>query len=70
MVSVQGLPMFSDAHGRLLLTNFPAGRYEIWPLDRQELMAVTSGSPPPAPVNIAVTGGYQSAKMVFAAAKP
>jgi hypothetical protein len=70
MVYYQGLPMFSDDHGRLLLTHLPAGRYEIWPLDRQELMAVTSGSPPPAGATIAVTAGYQSAKMVFAAAKP
>jgi|GEM_PF-669016 len=70
MVNYQGLPMFSDDHGRLLLTHLPAGRYEIWPLDRQELMAVTSGSPPPAGATIAVTAGYQSAKMVFAAANP
>jgi hypothetical protein len=70
MINVQGLPMFSDGQGRLLLTHLPAGRYEIWPLDRQQLNAVTSGSPPPAQVNIAVTAGYQSAKMVFAAAKP
>jgi Carboxypeptidase regulatory-like domain len=70
MVNYQGLPMFSDDHGRLLLTHLPAGRYELWPLDRQELMAVTSGSPPPARATIAVTAGYQSAKMVFAAAKP
>jgi hypothetical protein len=70
MVNYQGLPMFSDDHGRLLLTHLPAGRYEIWPLDRQQLNAVTSGSPPPAQAIIAVTPGYQSAKMVFAAAKP
>ncbi len=70
MVQYQGLPMFSDDQGRLLLTHLPAGRYEIWPLDRQELSAVTSGSPPPARATIAVTAGYQSAKMVFAAAKP
>lgn len=70
MVNFQGLPMLSDDHGRLLLTHLPAGRYEIWPLDRQELTAVTSVSPPPARATIAVTAGYQSAKMVFAAAKP
>ncbi len=70
MINYQGLPMFSDGQGRLLLTHLPPGRYEIWPLDRQQLNAVTSGSPPPAPVNIAVTAGYQSAKIVFAAAKP
>ena len=70
MVNYQGLPMFSDDHGRLLLTHLPAGRYEIWPLDREELSAVTSGSPPPARATITVMAGYQSAKMVFAAAKP
>jgi hypothetical protein len=70
MVNYQGLPMFSDDHGRLLLTHLPAGRYELWPLDRQQLIAVTSVSPPPAQATIAVTPGYQSAKMVFAAAKP
>jgi len=70
MINYQGLPMFSDGQGRLLLTHLPAGRYEIWPLDRQQLNAVTSGSPPPAQAIIAVTAGYQSAKMVFAAAKP
>jgi hypothetical protein len=70
MINYQGLPMFSDGQGRLLLTHLPPGRYEIWPLDRQQLNAVTSGSPPPAQAIIAVTAGYQSAKMVFAAAKP
>jgi len=70
MVNYQGLPMFSDGQGRLLLTHLPAGRYEIWPLDRQQLNAVTSGSPPPAQAIITVTAGYQSAKMAFAAAKP
>jgi len=70
MVNDQGLPMFSDDHGRLVLTHLPAGRYELWPLDRQELNAVTSGSPPPAKANIAVAAGYQTVKMVFAAAKP
>ena len=67
MINYQGLPMFSDGQGRLLLTHLPPGRYEIWPLDRQEVSAVTSASPPPAQAIITVTAGYQSAKMVFAA---
>jgi 5-hydroxyisourate hydrolase-like protein (transthyretin family) len=71
MAQYQGLPISSDEHGRLLLTHLPPGRYEIWPIDRQQLIAITSGSaPPPAQATIAVTAGYQSAKMVFAAAKP
>ena len=70
MANYQGLPMYSDAHGHLVLTHLPAGRYELWPLDRQQLNAITSGSPPPAKANITVAAGYQSVKIVFAAANP
>ena len=62
----QGLPMSSDAEGRLLLSRMPPGRYEIWPLaSRDDLRAVTSAAPPPAAVNQMLTPGHHIAKMVF-----
>jgi hypothetical protein len=62
----QGLPSATDANGRLLLTHIPPGRYEIWPLaNRADYLAITSGTPPPAPVNVAVTPGRHVAKLTF-----
>lgn len=62
----QGLSSVSDAGGRLLLSNIPPGRYEIWPLaNRADFEAITSGTPPPAPVNVTVTPGHHVAKLTF-----
>jgi len=66
MSHYQGLPMASDAAGRLLLSRLPPGRYEIWPLaSRSDFLAVRSASPPPAPVNVLLTPGHHVARMVF-----
>jgi Carboxypeptidase regulatory-like domain len=62
----QGLPATSDAAGRLLLSNIPPGRYEIWPLaSRADFDAITSGTPPPAPLNVTLTPGHHVAKLTF-----
>jgi hypothetical protein len=61
----QGVTLFSDAHGRIVVPRFPPGRYELWPLGREEYRAALAGTPPPAPVRIALTPGQHSAKMVF-----
>ncbi len=66
MSRYQGLPMSSDAQGRLVLSRLPQGRYELWPLaSRADYVAVSSPSPPPAPVNVILMAGHQVAKMVF-----
>ena len=66
MHNYQGVPLSSDAAGRLLLTRMPPGRYEIWPLaSRDDLRAVASAAPPPAAVNVMLTPGHHIARMVF-----
>ena len=65
----QGVPLASDANGRMLLSRMPPGRYEIWPLaSRDDLRAVASAAPPPAPVNVMLMPGHQVATMVFRSA--
>ena len=66
MTRYQGLPLWSDAAGRVLLPRMPPGRYEIWPLaSAADRAAVESPAPPPAPVNVMLTPGHHVAKMTF-----
>ena len=62
----QGVPMRTDADGRMLFRHLPAGRYEIWPMtNRDDLLAVLGSSPPPAPINVMLTPGHHSAQLKF-----
>ena len=66
MTNEQGLPFGTGADGRMLLSRLPPGRYEIWPLaSREDYLAVASGAPPPAPVNVMLTPGHHTAKLRF-----
>lgn len=66
MANLQGLPFSTGADGRMLLLRLPPGRYEIWPLaSREDYLAVASGAPPPAPVNVTLTPGHHTAKLKF-----
>lgn len=66
MARHQGLPIWSDASGRALLSRMPPGRYEIWPLTSPaDRRAVESPAPPPAPVNVMLTPGHHVAKLTF-----
>lgn len=66
MARHQGLPLWSDASGRALLSRMPPGRYEIWPLTSPaDRRAVESLAPPPAPVNVMLTPGHHVAKLTF-----
>lgn len=66
MAHFQGVPMFSDKAGRLLLSRLPPGRYEIWPLgSREDFVAVNSLTPPPAAINLSLVAGNYVAKLTF-----
>jgi Carboxypeptidase regulatory-like domain len=66
MANLQGLPFGTGPDGRMLLQRLPPGRYEIWPLaSREDYLAVASGAPPPAPVNVMLTAGHHTAKLKF-----
>lgn len=66
MTNYQGVPLLTDAQGRMLFPHLPAGRYEIWPLaNRDDLMAVMAPSPPPAPINVMLTPGHHTAQLKF-----
>src|SRR5207249_3655697 len=65
---LQGVPQHTDGQGRLFYPRLPAGHYEIWPLaSRDDVRAVFSPSPPPAPVDLIVVPGPSSVKMKFQA---
>lgn len=66
MTNHQGVPLLTDAQGRMLFGHLPAGRYEIWPLaSRDDLLAVLAPSPPPAPINLMLTPGHHTARLKF-----
>lgn len=68
MSNYQGVPMMTDAQGRLLFRHLPAGRYEIWPMaSRDDLLALMAPSPPPAPINLMLTPGHHTARLKFRA---
>ena len=55
-----------DGQGRLFYPRLPAGHYELWPLaSRDDLRAVFSPMPPPAPVDLVVVPGPSSVRMKF-----
>ena len=61
-----GIARTTDAEGRLLFPRMPPGRFEIWPLaSRADYDAVRSAAPPPAPVNVILTPGQQTARLTF-----
>src|SRR5204863_518892 len=65
---LQGVPQHTDGQGRLFYPRLPAGHYELWPLaSRDDLRAVFSPMPPPAPVDLVVVPGPSSVKMKFRA---
>ena len=68
MTNHQGVPMTTDAQGRMLFRHLPVGRYELWPLaSRDDLEAVLAPTPPPAPINLMLTPGQHTAELKFRA---
>ncbi len=66
MTNYQGVPMFTDAQGKMLFRHLPAGRYEIWPMaSRDDLLALLAPSPPAAPINLMLTPGQHTARLTF-----
>jgi hypothetical protein len=66
MTNYQGVPLHTDAQGRMLFRHLPAGRYEIWPVASQDdLLALMAPSPPPAPINLMLTPGHHTARLKF-----
>ena len=62
LTHLQGVPLFSDASGRIVYPRMPPGQYEILPMVRRD---DADAPQPPAPVRVAVLPGPQTVVMKF-----
>jgi hypothetical protein len=67
MAHLQGLPLYTDATGRLSLPRMPPGQYDLLPLVTKADRRNPDAPQPPGPVSVTVLPGLQTVVMKFTA---